>query len=88
MILSRLSAYLRERRRASVADLALALESSPEALGAMLDTLERKGRIRKIQSAPGCGSSCCKCNPATVTVYEWAGATPSGAVDTMQPGAA
>ncbi|MCV2217344.1 FeoC-like transcriptional regulator [Thauera sp. Sel9] len=84
MILSRLSTYLRERRRASVADMALALESSPEALGPMLDTLERKGRVRRIEGESGCGSTCCKCDPATVAVYEWAAAENSGA---GQPGA-
>ncbi|ENO88632.1 FeoC-like transcriptional regulator [Thauera linaloolentis] len=74
MILSRLSAYLRERRRASVADMAHALESTPEALGPMLGTLERKGRVRRIVgAASGCGTTCCKCDPETLVVYEWAG---------------
>ncbi len=53
--------------------LVLALESSPEALGVMLATIERKGRVRKIEGGPGCATSCCKCDPATVAVYEWAG---------------
>jgi len=84
MILSRLSNYLRERRRASLADMALALKSTPEALGPMLDTLERKGRVRRIEGEAGCGSTCCKCDPAAVVVYEWAAAETSAAV---QPGA-
>ena len=40
----------------------------------MLDMLERKGRIRKLPEGSSCGSkSCCKCDPATVALYEWAG---------------
>lgn len=81
-MLSRLSNYVRERRRVNVADMALALESTPEALVPMLDTLERKGRVRKIEGAPGCGSTCCKCDSAKVVVYEWAHALTA---DTSSP---
>ena len=42
MILSRLSNYLRERRRASLVEMAYGLDSTPEALVPMLATLERK----------------------------------------------
>jgi len=87
MMLSRLSTYLRERRRASVADMALALESTPEALGPMLDTLERKGRVRRIDGEPGCGSTYCKCDPATVALYEWAGAAATQAAGVGRSGA-
>ncbi|HAG75291.1 MAG TPA: sugar metabolism transcriptional regulator [Thauera sp.] len=73
MILSRLGNYLRERRRASVADMANGLGSTPAALEPMLATLERKGRVRRLAAASACGTTCCKCDPATVAVYEWAG---------------
>lgn len=76
MILSRLSDYLRERRRASVADMAIGLDSTPSALEPMLATLERKGRVRRVAAAAGCGTSCCKCDPASAIVYEWAGEAP------------
>ena len=72
MILSRLSNYLRERRRASLVEMAYGLDSTPEALVPMLATLERKGRVRRLDSTSGCGSCCGKCDPATVTLYEWA----------------
>ena len=59
---------------ASVADMAMGLGTSAEALAPMLDMLERKGRIRKLPEGSSCGSkSCCKCDPATVALYEWAG---------------
>ncbi len=77
MILSRLSDYLRTRRRASVADMAISLECSAAALEPMLVTLERKGRVRRLAAPSACGTTCCKCDPASVTLYEWAGeATP------------
>jgi DNA-binding Lrp family transcriptional regulator len=89
MILSRISTYLRERRRASVSDLAHAFDSTPEALGPMLETLERKGRVRRIGAASGCGTSCCKCDAETLAVYEWTGAGAAGAADgpAARPGA-
>lgn len=70
MILSQLSDYLRQQRRASVADLALGLDASPDALRAMLGTLQRKGRVRKLDG-PRCASGCCKCDPASLEMYEW-----------------
>ena len=74
MIITDLSQYLRRHRRASVADMAMGLGTSAEALAPMLEMLERKGRIRKLPAGSSCGSkSCCKCDPATVALYEWAG---------------
>jgi predicted ArsR family transcriptional regulator len=71
MILSRLNTYLQEQHRASIADMALHLDSSPAALEGMLDKLERKGRVRKLPAGATCGKSCGKCDPTTVVVYEW-----------------
>lgn len=70
MILSAVSDYLRQKRRASVADLALGLDTSPDALRAMLGTLERKGRVRRL-AGPNCAGGCCKCDPASLEMYEW-----------------
>lgn len=80
MILSRLSSYLRERQRASIADMANGLDSTVGALESMLATLERKGRVRRVAAAAGCGTSCCKCDPASVAVYEWTGDERTGEV--------
>lgn len=71
MILTRLSTLLRERQRASLAELACGVDASPEALQPMLATLERKGRIRHLGAGSRCSSGCCKCDPATLDVYEW-----------------
>ena len=71
MILSRLSDTLRQQRRASLDDLATALQAAPEALEAMLATLERKGRIRRLPAGSSCGKSCCACDPKRLQIYEW-----------------
>jgi len=72
MILSSISDYLRQRKRASIADLALGLEATPEALQGMLAILERKGRVRRLPGGGTCGG-CSKCDNAGVDVYEWSG---------------
>lgn len=71
MILSRLSDTLRQQRRASLDDLATALQAAPEALEAMLATLERKGRVRRLPAGSSCGKSCCACDPKRLQIYEW-----------------
>ncbi len=78
MILSELTGYLAERRRAPLIDLAHRFETSPDALRGMLTALERKGRVRRIANGAACGSGCGKCDQATVETYEWLGAPPRG----------
>jgi FeoC like transcriptional regulator len=73
MILTRISDYLRQRHRASLADMVLGVGATPEALEPMLATLERKGRVRLLPSGSGCGHSCGKCDPTAQKVYEWTG---------------
>jgi hypothetical protein len=73
MILTEVTRYLREHRRASLNDMANGIGSTPEAVEAMLMTLERKGRVRKLPKGSSCESSCCQCDPTTLTIYEWAG---------------
>ncbi len=69
MILARASDYLRRHGRASVIDLARAVDSTPEAVKAMLATLVRKGRVRALPGS-ACGG-CGKCEAANLEVYEW-----------------
>ncbi|HRD35154.1 MAG TPA: FeoC-like transcriptional regulator [Rhodocyclaceae bacterium] len=75
-ILTRVNDYLREHRRASVSDMAGSLDTSVDALAAMLATLERKGRVRRLPQGSTCGGSCCKCDPDTLIIYEWVGDGP------------
>ena len=48
MIISRLSAYLQQHRRASLHDMAHGLDTDAEALRHMLGVLERKGRVSRL----------------------------------------
>ena len=73
MILSDLTGYLTERRRAPLIDLATRFEVEPDALRGMLTTLERKGRVRRIANGAACSGGCGKCDQATVETYEWVG---------------
>ena len=70
MILSELKAYLKEHRRASIADMANRFDTPPQALRGMLAQFERKGRVRHLVATEEC-SGCSKCDAATSEVYEW-----------------
>lgn len=71
MILSELTNYLAEQRRAALIDLSHHFRSDPEALRGMLSLLERKGRIRKLPTGTPCSSGCGKCDSASIEIYEW-----------------
>lgn len=73
MILTRVSDYLRQHRRASVIDMSYGLDTAPDALKGMLATLERKGRVRRLPAGTTCGNGCGKCDPHAVELYEWVG---------------
>lgn len=73
MILSELTGYLIQHRRAPLIDLAHRFETSPDALRGMLTALERKGRVRRIANEAACASGCSQCDRATVETYEWVG---------------
>ena len=72
MILSRVSDYMKQHRRASVLDLAHGLDAAPDALKGMLAILERKGRVRRLPAGTAC-NGCHKCDPNWVELYEWVG---------------
>lgn len=73
MILSKVTNYLKLNRRAAVQDMSGVLDASPDALRAMLDRLEAKGLVKRLPSAKTCGSSCSKCKPEQIELYEWCG---------------
>ncbi len=78
MILSELTGYLARHRRVALIDMAHRFEASPDALRGMLATLERKGRVRRLEGGAACASSCGKCDTASLETYEWLG-SPAGA---------
>jgi putative ferrous iron transport protein C len=74
MILSELTGYLAQHRRVALIDMAHRFGSAPDALRGMLATLERKGRVRRLEGGAACASSCGKCSIANLETYEWLGA--------------
>ena len=73
MILSELTTYLAERKRAALLDLSSHFGSDPHALRGMLSMLERKGRARKLPAGTPCGGGCSTCDPESLEIYEWVG---------------
>ncbi len=73
MILSDIRRYLRANGRAAVQDLAVHFDSSPDAIRGMLSEWERRGQVRRLPGGTPCAGGCCKCDPATVEIYEWCG---------------
>jgi len=82
MILSELTGYLAEHRRAPLLDLATRFDADPAALRGMLATLERRGRVRRIANGAACGSGCGKCDQSKVETYEWIAAPAAAGVGT------
>lgn len=70
-MLSQITAWLKERGSASVAELALHFDMEPAAMEGMLQTLERKGRVERI-GGEKCASckGCALVNPADAAVFK------------------
>ncbi len=65
--------YLLERRRVSLRDLAWHFGVEPDAMRGMLEHWIRKGKIKREESCPPCGSGCCNCAPDLTEFYVWNG---------------
>jgi hypothetical protein len=72
-MLSAIKRYLMQRRQATLADIAMHLDSPQEAVRGMLERWIRKGKVRRLQATSSCGSSCRKCDPALTEFYQWIG---------------
>ena len=72
MMLAVIKCYLQQHGQLSLAQIALHLDTPPDAVRGMLEMLLRKGRIRRQLLNSACGSSCCKCDSAVTELYEWA----------------
>ncbi|MGH8550531.1 MAG: FeoC-like transcriptional regulator [Methylococcales bacterium] len=71
MVLSELRNYLQENRRVLLADLANRFNMDADALRGMLQKWVTKGKVRKLSGDTDCSKGCCKCDPATLELYEW-----------------
>lgn len=61
MILTRILDHLEIHRVGSPGELARAVGASPEAVKSMLENLQRRGLIHRIEANSACGSSCRQC---------------------------
>lgn len=73
MILSDIKRYLIQRGQASLGDIALHVDTQPDAVRGMLEQWMRKGRVRRHLATSACGGSCSKCDPSSTEIYEWIG---------------
>jgi putative ferrous iron transport protein C len=71
MILTDIRDYLRTRKQATLADIALHVEADPDAVRGMLQRLLAKGQVTRNTVSSGCGTSCSKCDPAARELYFW-----------------
>lgn len=75
--LSAVKHYMEDRRRATAEDVAIRLETTPEAAKGLLEMWRAKNRVRCIPGSCGsCGkgaSGGCSCAASTIIpdVYEW-----------------
>ena len=71
MILSELRSYLKEKKRVTLNELVIHFDMDADALRGMLGKWISKGKVRQLPVDPGCGTSCCKCDPTLTEFYEW-----------------
>lgn len=77
MILGRILEFLAEQRAASLSEIARAVGSPPDAVRSMLQTLQRKGRVHRLQMQEGCGSGCRQCAQGKIEVYGYGAQLPA-----------
>ncbi len=71
MILAQVSRYIEERRSAALLDLCHRFDVDAAAMRAMLEVLERKGRVRPVDTPAACHLGCGGCDTAVMETYEW-----------------
>ena len=77
-MLKDIETFIRERRRVCLADLTARFAIAASALMPMLQLLESRGRIRRVPvSGRDCGG-CGQCDPALLSMWEWAGSAENG----------
>ena len=69
MILGRILDFLAVQKVASLSEVARAINSSPDAVRSMLDTLQRKGLVHRFRPQGGCGTTCRQCAQGEIEVY-------------------
>lgn len=75
MTLSQLKAFMIERKRASINEIALHFGSAPDAVRPMIEIWVAKGRMARLDQQGGCGKmgASCSCHAAPSEIFEWQG---------------
>ena len=71
MILAEVKRYLKTRKQATLADIALHCDAEPDAVRGMLEQWIRKGKVTRQLAGKSCGTTCNQCTQATVEIYVW-----------------
>jgi len=71
VILVRVLNFLATHRVASPAEIAVALDSTPDAVRSMLETLQRRGLVHAVRTSADCGTRCRQCAAPDVEVYAY-----------------
>lgn len=71
MLLSELKAFLKQKGRATLAELASEFGETPEMIRCMMCHFINKGSVTENTLTPKCGTACQSCQLANVTVYQW-----------------
>jgi putative ferrous iron transport protein C len=71
MILQEIKQYVKDRKQASLQDIAVHFDKEPETVRGILDFWVRKGRIKLQTQSPSCSGSChCSANKSQ-EIYQW-----------------
>ena len=71
MILSELKAYVQQRGQVTLADVVNHFDVDADVARDMLQVWINKGKMRCMQAAASCGSSCSRCEPLATEIYVW-----------------
>lgn len=70
-MLSNIRDYLVKRGQATLMEIALHVDAEPDAVRGMLQQWVRKGSVEQRKVEAACGSSCHRCDPASMELYVW-----------------
>ncbi len=70
MILTKLKAYLMDRGKAPLIDMAHHFDVTPETMKGMLEHWIHKGKVRCLKGS-ACNKGCCQTEPDNLVIYEW-----------------
>ena len=71
MDLIALKQYLRSRKLTPLQDAAHHFKVDTETIRPLFDFWYRKGKLRKCVDTQGICQGCCKCDPASIEIFEW-----------------